>query len=87
MVYDSLRLMTNVFHNCAIWVNSLLDAVDGGGIVLTAFCFVLVVDLLFKPLRGSTMSDITSFSLSKIYKAKPKFGSKKGHKNTASKKS
>lgn len=82
MVEDVIRnLFVPVFRQCASWVDQLLDAVGGSGVVMAAFLVVLVIGLLFIPMRGNAASNIKAYSEKKIYsdkKAKAKSSSKKG---------
>lgn len=82
MVEDVIKnLFVPVFRQCAFWVDQLLDAVGGSGVVMAAFLVVLVIGLLFIPMRGNAASNIKAYSEKKIYsnkKSKSKSSSKKG---------
>lgn len=45
----------SIFERCASWTNSLLGAVGGKGIVISVFILVLVIGMLFIPMRGSRL--------------------------------
>ena len=63
-------LIVPVFRQCASWVDLLLDAVGGSGVVMAAFLVVLVIGLLFLPMRGNAASNIKAYSEKKIYSNK-----------------
>lgn len=63
-------MIVPVFRYCAMWVDSLLDAVGGSGVVLAAFLIVLVIGLLFIPMRGNAASNIKAYSEKKIHAKK-----------------
>lgn len=64
------RIFIPVFQYCAFWVDSLLDAVGGSGIVMAAFLIVLVIGLLFIPMRGNAASNIKVYAENKIHSKK-----------------
>lgn len=64
------ELIVPVFMYCAMWVDSLLDAVGGSGVLLAAFLVVLVIGLLFIPMRGNAASNIKAYSEKKIHAKK-----------------
>ena len=74
MVYEVLDLIAKVFTACANWTNRLFSAVNGGGVVLVAFCIYLVINLLFVPLRGGHLlpssEGLHDFSTNVIHKGK-----------------
>lgn len=72
-------IIVPVFRQCATWVDALLDAVGGSGIVMAAFLVVLVIGLLFIPMRGNAASNIKAYSEKKIH-------SKKGSESKSKKK-
>lgn len=86
MVEDVIiNLILPVFRQCAYWADQLLAAVGGAGVVLAAFLIVLVIGLLFIPMRGNAAMNIKAYSEKKIYsdkrakaKAQAKSNSKKG---------
>lgn len=59
MVEQVLKLFETVFSKCAGWTSALLNAVDGKGTVMAAFIIVLVIGLLFIPMRGGSL--VTDF--------------------------
>lgn len=76
-------MIVPVFRYCALWVDSLLDSIGGSGVVLAAFLIVLVIGLLFIPMRGNAASNIKAYSEKKIHANKvqankAKANSKKG---------
>lgn len=75
------NIIVPVFRQCAIWVDQLLDSVDGSGVVMAAFLIVLVIGLLFLPMRGNAATNIKAYSEKKMYsnkRAQQKQNSKKG---------
>lgn len=71
MVEDIIKsIIVPVFQHCASWVDELLDAVGGSGIVMAAFLVVLVIGLLFIPMRGNAASNIKAYSEKKIHAKK-----------------
>lgn len=74
MVEQALRLFENIFSKCAEWTGALLDAVGGKGVVLAAFVIVLVIGLLFMPMRGVgfnvSFDDFKDFTRQATYKGK-----------------
>lgn len=67
MVEQVLPLFETAFTKCAEWTTELLDAVGGAGVVISAFCIVLAIGLLFLPMRGR-MGAVSFFSDYKKYK-------------------
>lgn len=82
MVEDVIKsIIVPVFQHCASWVDELLDAVGGSGILMAAFLVVLVIGLLFIPMRGNAASNIKAYSEKKMHsktKNASKSRSKKG---------
>lgn len=71
MVEDVIKnLIVPVFRQCAYWVDQLLEAVGGSGVVMAAFLIVLVIGLLFLPMRGNAASNIKAYSEKKIHSKK-----------------
>lgn len=70
MTIQSLEIMKTAFAACVTWANQLFEAVDGGGVVLAAFCIVLVIGLLFIPMRGNAITNIAVYSQNKIHSGK-----------------
>lgn len=74
MVVDILALFEKVFTKCAEWTDVALGAVGGKGVVLAAFIIVVVVGLLFIPLRGRgfdvSFDDVKDFTRQVTYKGK-----------------
>lgn len=68
MVEYVLVLFESVFLNCVNWTGKLLDAVGGKGVVLAAFTIVLVIGLLFIPMRGNGMVNIVSYQKQSMIK-------------------
>lgn len=79
MVEQALKLFETVFAKCAGWAGALLDAVGGQGAVMAAFIVVLVIGLLFIPMRGgSLVTDFgTFFDFNQGQIHKGKYGSGK----------
>lgn len=86
MVEKALLLFKDIFYHCATWTNSLLDAVGGKGVVLAAFVIVLVIGLLFIPMRGGNLvadwSTFRDFNMSAMHKGKYQGGKKLGTRST-----
>lgn len=59
-----------IFSQCAVWVDQLLSSIGGSGVVLAAFLIVLVIGLLFIPMRGNAAMNIKAYSEKKIYSNK-----------------
>ena len=71
MVEDVIYgIIVPVFKQCAIWVDELLAAVGGSGVVMAAFLIVLVIGLLFIPMRGNAATNIKAYSEKKIHSNK-----------------
>ena len=74
MTVAALGIVKDAFSACVIWTNQLFSAVDGSGVVLAGFCIVLVVSLLFIPMRGMAvwrgMDSLSDFSSQATYKGK-----------------
>lgn len=71
MVEDVIKnLIVPVFQYCAYWVDQLLNAVGGSGVLMAAFLIVLVIGLLFIPMRGNAASNIKAYSEKKIHAKK-----------------
>lgn len=70
MVGQFLSLFEDVFSKCATWTWDLLDAVQGNGVVTAAFFLVLVISLLFIPLRGNSISAISDYTTNPMHKKK-----------------
>lgn len=72
-------IIVPVFRQCASWVDTLFQAVGGSGVAMAAFLIVLVIGLLFIPMRGNAASNIKAYSEKKMHsknnaKAKKKEG-------------
>lgn len=84
MTIQSLEIMKTAFSACITWTNQLFSAVDGSGVVLAAFCIVLVVGVLFVPMRGIAiwrgMDSLSDFTAQATYSGK----FSKGRKPSAS---
>lgn len=74
MTIKALGIIKTAFSACVIWVNQLFSAVDGSGVVLAAFCIVLVIGLLFIPMRGAAvvrgMSSLSDFTAQATHQGK-----------------
>ena len=74
MTIQALGIMKTAFSACVTWTNQLLSAVDGSGVILAAFCIMLVVSLLFIPMRGVAiwrgMDPLSDFTVQATYKGK-----------------
>lgn len=68
MVEDVIKnLIVPVFQWCAKWTDDLLGAISGKGVVLGIFLIVLVIGLLFIPMRGNSVTGIKLYAESKIH--------------------
>lgn len=80
----------SIFEKCASWTSSLLGAVGGKGIVVSVFILVLVIGMLFVPMRGGRLFNdfqVTSdFVKTKINNKRP-IGFSTSSKNSSSGKS
>ena len=90
MIYDSLNIIKTAVSACVNWTNQLFAATGGGGIVLAAFCIVLIIGLLFIPLRGGNIvadwSTVRDFNMGVIHKGKYQSGKwKLGSRSTVHK--
>ena len=74
MTIQALGIMKTAFSACVTWTNQLLSAVDGSGVILAGFCIMLVVSLLFIPMRGMAiyngMSSLNDFTAQTTYRGK-----------------
>lgn len=55
MAIQSLNLIKIAIAKCVDWTTQLLHATGGAGVVLAAFLIVLVIGLLFIPMRGGNI--------------------------------
>lgn len=78
MARQFLYYMTDIFEACADWTTQLLDAVGGTGIVISAFVLIMVVSVLFIPLRGSAIYGFTDYTKNSMHKAIKRSGNKRG---------
>lgn len=91
MVEDVIKkIIVPVFSKCAEWTDSLLTAISGKGVVLGVFLIVLVIGLLFIPMRGGNLvtdwSTFRDFNASMIHKGKYSSGTMKiGSRSTVKK--
>ena len=78
-----------IFERCATWTNQLLTAVGGKGVVISVFILVLVVGMLFIPMRGGRLFadfDTTSDFVKTKINTKQKIGfSYSGKKSSSGK--
>lgn len=74
MAIEALGIMKTVFSACVGWINQLFSALDASGVVLAGFCIMLVVNLLFIPLRGgglvASFDTFSDFNKGMIHKGK-----------------
>lgn len=50
-----LPALGNMFSSIVGWFSSIVEAVDGNDVIITAFMILLIVSLLFIPLRGASI--------------------------------
>lgn len=75
MVVDCLkRIFLPVFQYCAHWTNQLLDKIGGDVVILAAFTIVLIIGMLFIPMRGGNIvagwDSVRDFNMSAMHKGK-----------------
>lgn len=71
MVEDVITgIIYPVFKWCSYWTDILFESVGGKGIVLGIFMIVLVIGLLFIPMRGNAVGNIKAYSENKIHSKK-----------------
>lgn len=74
MVLQALEMMKLVFASCADWTNQLLTATAGSGIILSVFCIVMIIGVLFMPLRGGKVlpsyDSLSDFASQATYRGK-----------------
>lgn len=78
MVSQALDIIAKAFGACVAWVDSLLSAVQGKGVLISALLIVFITSLFLMPLRGVSterFDAITDYRASKIYGGKYKKGS------------
>lgn len=85
MVAQALSLMETVFGAVIGWFTDIMDSIEGSGILLAAFMIVLVVSVLFIPLRGNGLgsigSGVSDFSQHVMHKEKKGyFSQSRNHK-------
>lgn len=73
-----VNIIYPVFKQCAYWTDILLESVSGKGVVLGIFMIVLVIGLLFIPMRGNSATGIKAYTESKIHSKKRSSSQKKG---------
>lgn len=65
------EVITNIiyraFEACAYWTDVLFESVGGKGAILGIFMIVLVIGLLFIPMRGNAASNIKVYSEKKMH--------------------
>lgn len=85
MVAQALVMMETVFGAVVGWFTDLMTAVEGSNFVIAGFMIVLVVGVLFIPLRGSALGaigdGISDLTQNTIHKEKTGYFSKsRNHK-------
>lgn len=53
MVGQIVGIMSDVFGQCLVWFQTLIDSVDGMYYILSAFAMVVICGLIIYPIRGS----------------------------------
>ena len=75
-IFEMLRV---AFKACTDWTTSLIQATGSLNILLAAFSLVLVVGLLFMPMRGHNVASwIGDYKVGKIHKAQAANRKKQG---------
>lgn len=71
MMQKAFEILTQAFKACTGWFTSLVNATGSFNIIIAAFGIVLVVSLLFMPMRGHNVSSwVSDFKAGKIHKKK-----------------
>lgn len=55
MMVKALEMMKTAFTACASWFTQLVSATGSQGVILAAFSIVLIIGLLFIPMRGGNI--------------------------------
>lgn len=79
MMEKALEIMKTAFTACTAWFTQLVSATGSQGIILAAFSIVLIIGLLFIPMRGGSLvtnfDTFADFNANVIHK-KGKYGGK-----------
>ena len=70
MVSQALGIVTSSFRACVSWVDTLLEAVQGKGVLISALLIVFITSLFLMPLRGGSVNlsnAITDYAGNAIY--------------------
>lgn len=70
MMAKALEIMKTAFSACTVWFMELVSATGSQGVILAAFAIVLIIGLLFIPMRGGNIvgnyREMADFTKSKI---------------------
>ena len=72
MMAQCLDIMRVAVKACVAWFTQLVSATGSQGVILAAFAIVLIIGLLFIPMRGGNIvanyQDMADFTKSKVNK-------------------
>lgn len=80
MVIEALNICRTALLACIEWFDSIIQAVDGSGVIIAMAIVVFVVSMFLMPLRGSgfTQEGFADFTKSRVNKSAKKWRSKLG---------
>ena len=79
MMEKAFQILTQAFKACTGWFTDLVNATGSANIIIAAFGIVLVVGLLFMPMRGHNVASwIGDYKVGKIHKAQAAKRKKQG---------
>ena len=84
MMEKAFEILTQAFKACTGWFADLVNATGSANIIIAAFGIVLVVGLLFMPMRGHNVASwIGDYKVGKIHKDTRQYrkGQAEYHKN------
>ena len=72
MMAKALEIMSIAFKACTSWFTQLVSATGSQGVILAAFAIVLIIGMLFIPMRGGNIvgnyREMADFTKSKVNK-------------------
>lgn len=84
MMAKALEIMRIAFNACTVWFSQLVSATGSQGVILAAFAIVLIVGMLFIPMRGGNIvgnyKQMADYTKSKVNKRVSSKSSKAGVK-------
>lgn len=70
MMEKAFQILTQAFKACTGWFTDLVNATGSANIIIAAFGIVLVVGLLFMPMRGHNVASwVSDYKVGKIHKS------------------